>query len=91
MCRSQAAAINAQQLAREGEGLPLLLSLLEPGPAGVADFYARYHTMQVFKGMVAAAPHLLQEVSERQAGVGSSAVADFQHGVRVCGKEGLMC
>ena len=78
---SQAAAINAQQLAREGEGLPLLLSLLEPGPAGVADFYARYHTMQVFKGMVAAAPHLLQEVSEQQACSGSPCLAGVPQAV----------
>ena len=58
----QAAAINAQQLARAPDGLPLLLSLLEPEPAGLADFYARYHTLQVLKGLVAAAPLALQQV-----------------------------
>lgn len=64
----QAAAINAQQLARSPEGLPLLLSLLEPEPAGLSDFYARYHTLQVLKGLVAAAPLALQQVGS--GGVG---------------------
>ena len=60
--RPQAAAINAQQLVRTPEGLPLLLSLLGQEPAGLGDFYARYHTLQVLKGLVATAPHQLQEV-----------------------------
>ena len=47
---------------RTPEGLPLLLSLLEQEPAGVGDFYARYHTLQVLKGLVATAPRQLQEV-----------------------------
>ena len=58
----QAAAINAQQLVRTQEGLPLLLSLLEQEPAGLGNFYARYHTLQVLKGLVATAPRQLQEV-----------------------------
>lgn len=57
----QAAAINAQQLARSPDGLPILLSLLEPEPSGMADFYARYHTLQVLKGLVATAPLALQQ------------------------------
>lgn len=64
----QAAAINAQQLARAPDGLPLLLSLLEPEPAGLSDFYARYHTLQVLKGLVAAAPLALQQVGAGSAG-----------------------
>lgn len=57
----QAAAINAQQLARTPDGLALLLGLLDAEPAGLADFYARYHTLQVFKGLAAAAPLVLQQ------------------------------
>ncbi|KAL4452662.1 hypothetical protein ABPG75_008324 [Micractinium tetrahymenae] len=57
----EAAAINAQQLARTPEALPLLLALLEQGAGGVADFYARYHTLQVIKGLAASAPRQLQE------------------------------
>ena len=59
---SQAVAINAQQLARAPDGLPLLLSLLEAEPGGSSDFYARYHTLQVLKGLSAAAPLQLQQV-----------------------------
>lgn len=58
----QAAAINAQQLARMPEALPLLLALLEQGPGGVSDFYARYHTLQIIRGLAAMAPRQLQEV-----------------------------
>ena len=57
--------MNAQQLARTPDGLPLLLSLLEAEPAGMADFYARYHALQVLKGLSAAAPLQLQEVRGR--------------------------
>ncbi|PSC74328.1 Arginine deiminase [Micractinium conductrix] len=57
----EAAAVNAQTLARTPEALPLLLSLLEAAPAGLGDFYARYHTLQVIKGLAAAAPSQLQE------------------------------
>lgn len=58
----QAAVINAQQLARTPEALPLLLALLEQGPGGVGDFYARYHALQVIRGLAAMAPRQLQEV-----------------------------
>lgn len=70
LCLPQAAAINAQQLARSPEGLPLLLSLLEPEPSGLADFYARYHALQVLKGLVAAAPLALQQVGAGWGAVG---------------------
>ncbi|EFN51480.1 hypothetical protein CHLNCDRAFT_140241 [Chlorella variabilis] len=58
---TQAVAVNAQQLARMPDAMPLLLNLLEQGPAGVPDFYARYYTLQVLKGLASAAPHHLQE------------------------------
>jgi hypothetical protein len=60
---TQAVAINAQQLARSPDALPLLLGLLEGGPADMPDFYVRYHTLQVLKGLAAAAPRQLQDVS----------------------------
>jgi hypothetical protein len=63
----QAAAINAQQLARTPDGLPLLLAVLERGPGGSSDFYARYHALQVLKGLSMAAPRQLQEVHQGAA------------------------
>lgn len=41
--------------------MALLLGLLDAEPAGLADFYSRYHTLQVFKGLAAAAPLVLQQ------------------------------
>lgn len=49
------------------DAMPLLLNLLEQGPAGVPDFYARYYTLQVLKGLASAAPHHLQEVRRRES------------------------
>lgn len=44
-----------------------LRSVLEPEPAGLSDFYAHYHTLQVLKGLVAAAPLALQQVCAEMA------------------------
>jgi hypothetical protein len=58
---AQAAAVNAEQLARTPDAIALLLSVLEPPPVGVADFYARYHALQVLRAVLGANARLVQE------------------------------
>ncbi len=59
--QAQAAALNAELLARSREHVALLLGLLEDEPVGVADFYCRYHTVQLLTGLLGHCAGRLQE------------------------------
>ncbi len=54
--------MNAEQLLRSAECVPMLLSLLDDEPLGMPDFYVRFYTLDVLKGLLAANAQLLQEV-----------------------------
>ena len=56
------AAVNAEQLLRSADCVPALLSLLDDEPLGSHDFYVRFYTLDVLKGLLAANAALLQEV-----------------------------
>ncbi|KAG2502027.1 hypothetical protein HYH03_000521 [Edaphochlamys debaryana] len=58
---AQAAAVNAELFARQREHVGLLLGLLEDEPVGVADFYVRYHTVQLLTALLSHCAPKLQE------------------------------
>jgi hypothetical protein len=74
-----AAAVNAEQLLRSAECVPELLALLEEEPVGVADFYVRFYTLDILKGLLAANAQLLQEVgggAARRVCIGGQTLID---------------
>lgn len=60
-------AINAELLAKSPETVPLLLGFLEEEPAGINDFYVRYHAVQLLTALAASGPYRLQEVSNSRS------------------------
>ena len=58
----QPAAINAELFSRGKDNIELLLGLLEDEPAGVSDFYVRYHTVQLLTSLAAVSSYRMQEV-----------------------------
>ena len=58
----QPAAINAELFSRGKDNIELLLGLLEDEPAGVSDFYVRYHTVQLLTSLAAISSYRVQEV-----------------------------
>lgn len=58
----QPAAINAELFSRGKDNIELLLGLLKDEPAGVADFYVRYHTVQLLTSLAAISSYRVQEV-----------------------------
>ena len=56
-------AINAELLAKSPDTVHLLLGFLEEEPAGIKDFYVRYHTVQLLTALAANGPYRLQGVS----------------------------
>lgn len=57
---SNAARINAEQLARTPGAPQLLLGTLADEPAGLRDFYARYHALRALEGLLDANPAAIQ-------------------------------
>ena len=55
-------ALNAELFSRGKDNIDLLLGLLEDEPAGVSDFYARYHTVQLLTALAAVSSYRIQEV-----------------------------
>ena len=53
--------VNAELFSRDKANVPMLLSLLEEEPTGVADFSVRYHALQILIGL-SSSLHRLQEV-----------------------------
>ena len=58
----QSGAINADLFSKGTGNTGLLLGLLAEEPAGVADFYVRYHTVQLLTALAAASSYRVQEV-----------------------------
>ena len=56
-------AINGELLAKSPDTVPMLLGFLEEEPAGIKDFYVRYHTVQLLTALAAGGPYRLQGVS----------------------------
>lgn len=56
-------AINAELLAKSPDTVPMLLGFLDEEPAGIKDFYVRYHTVQLLTALAAGGPYRLQGVS----------------------------
>lgn len=61
----QPAALNAELFSRGKDNIGVLLSLLDAEPAGVSDFYVRYHTVQLLTALAAVSSYRIQEVSCR--------------------------
>ncbi|BDA49633.1 General vesicular transport factor p115 [Coccomyxa sp. Obi] len=53
-------AINAELLAKSPDTVPMLLGFLDEEPAGIKDFYVRYHTVQLLTALAAGGPYRLQ-------------------------------
>ena len=58
----QPAALNAELFSRGKDNIGALLSLLDDEPAGVSDFYVRYHTVQLLTALAAVSTYRIQEV-----------------------------
>ena len=58
-----ATAVNAELFSQSKVNLEMLLSLLEDEPAGVSDFYVRYHTVQILTALAAVSSYRIQEVT----------------------------
>lgn len=56
------AAINAELFSRGKDNIEMLLSLLDDEPAGISDFYVRYHTIQLLTSLAAVSSFRIQEV-----------------------------
>ncbi len=56
------AAINAELFSRGKDNVEMLLGLLEDEPAGISDFYVRYHTIQLLTSLAAVSSFRIQEV-----------------------------
>ncbi|KAL3135480.1 hypothetical protein ABBQ38_005960 [Trebouxia sp. C0009 RCD-2024] len=57
----QPAALNAELFSRGKDNIGVLLSLLDDEPAGVSDFYVRYHTIQLLTALAAVSSYRIQE------------------------------
>ncbi|DBB15044.1 TPA: hypothetical protein ACH3X3_004627 [Trebouxia sp. C0006] len=55
------AAINAELFSRGKDNVEMLLGLLEDEPAGISDFYVRYHTIQLLTSLAAVSSFRIQE------------------------------
>lgn len=58
----QPAALNAELFSRGKDNVEVLLGLLNDEPAGVSDFYVRYHTIQLLTALAAVSSYRIQEV-----------------------------
>ena len=58
----QPAALNAELFSRGKDNIEVLLGLLNDEPAGVSDFYVRYHTVQLLTALAAVSSYRIQEV-----------------------------
>ena len=58
-----ATAVNAELFSQGKANLEVLLSLLDDEPAGVSDFYVRYHTVQILTALAAVSSYRVQEVT----------------------------
>ncbi|KAA6420456.1 MAG: golgin candidate 6-like [Trebouxia sp. A1-2] len=56
------AAVNAEMFSRGKDNIGMLLGFLEDEPAGISDFYVRYHTIQLLTSLAAVSSLRIQEV-----------------------------
>ena len=59
----QPAALNAELFSRGKDNIEVLLGLLNDEPAGVSDFYVRYHTVQLLTALATVSSYRIQEVT----------------------------
>ncbi|DBA66722.1 hypothetical protein WJX79_001922 [Trebouxia sp. C0005] len=55
------AAVNAEMFSRGKDNIGMLLGFLEDEPAGISDFYVRYHTIQLLTSLAAVSSLRIQE------------------------------
>ena len=59
----QPAALNAELFSSGKNNIEMLLGLLDDEPAGVSDFYVRYHTVQLLTALATVSSYRIQEVT----------------------------